>query len=260
MKLSSKVAVITGACGGIGRALIHQFRADGASVLAVDLDEEQVTALATGLGEGVEAFAADVTDYTQVQAMLEAAESRFGTLDVLVNNAGIGMPKPLLEHDPIADWNPVTAVNQCGVYYGILAAGKAFQRLGKPGVIVNTSSVYGTMAAELSFTYNVSKAAVDMMTKCAALELAPLNVRVCAVAPGRVDTPLLKNYEALGLWEHIRREHMRETFTQPEEIAQVVAFLASEQANCINGSTVAADDGFLSFKYPLLPPRSSASV
>ena len=108
------------------------------------------------------------------------------------------------------------------------------------------------MASELSFTYNVSKAAVDMMTRCAALELAPLGIRVVAVAPGRVDTPMLRQYEALGLWDHIRREQMRDEFTRPREIAEVFAFLASAEANCINGSTVYADDGFVNFKYPLM--------
>jgi NAD(P)-dependent dehydrogenase (short-subunit alcohol dehydrogenase family) len=139
------------------------------------------------------------------------------------------------------------------VYYGILAAAKKLQSLGKPGVIINTSSIYGTMASEMTFSYNTSKAAVDMMTKCAALELAPLNIRVVAVAPGRVDTPMLRQYEALGLWDHIRREQMRGEFTQPAEIANIFAFLASEESNCINGVTVMADDGFAQFKYPLLP-------
>ena len=128
-----------------------------------------------------------------------------------------------------------------------------FKDLGIHGVILNTSSIYGLMDAEMTFTYNVSKAAVDMMTKCAALELAPYNIRVAAVAPGRVDTPMLRQYEALGLWEHIRREQMRNEFTQPSEIADVFAFLASAESNCINGSTVCAEDGFLNFKYPLLP-------
>ncbi|MFW1331954.1 SDR family NAD(P)-dependent oxidoreductase, partial [Vibrio parahaemolyticus] len=85
----------------------------------------------------------------------------------------------------------------------------------------------------MNFTYYVSKAAVVMMTKCAALELAPLGIRICAVAPGRVDTPMLRQYEEIGLWNHIRKEQMRQNFTQPEEIADVVAFLVSEKANCI---------------------------
>lgn len=253
MRLEGKVAVVTGACGGIGRAIVGKFVAEGARVVAADLDREQIEQFAAEFDGSVRGFAVDVTDYQQVEAMVAAAVEWFGTLDVMLNNAGIGSPKMLLEHDPDADFDPVTAVNQKGVYYGILAAAKKLQELGKPGVILNTSSIYGQMAAEMTFTYNVSKAAVDMMTKCAALELAPLGIRVAAVAPGRVDTPLLRQYEAAGLWEHIRREQMRAEFTQPKEIADVFAFLASDEANCINGSTVLAEDGFLNFKYPLLP-------
>ncbi len=251
MRLEGKVAVVTGACGGIGREIVNRFVEGGASVVAADLNQAQVEELATGFDDRVRGFAVDVTDYAQVEAMVDAAVEWFGTFDVMINNAGIGVPKPLLDHEPVADFDPVTTVNQKGVYHGILAAGRKLRALGKPGVILNTSSVYGQMAAEMTFTYNVSKAAVDMMTKCAALELAPLGIRVVAVAPGRVDTPMLRQYEALGLWEHIRREQMRDEFTGPREIADVFAFLASDQANCINGSTVYAEDGFVNFKYPL---------
>jgi NAD(P)-dependent dehydrogenase (short-subunit alcohol dehydrogenase family) len=253
MRLNDKVAVVTGACGGIGREIVSKFAAEGASVIAADLDREQAEQFAAGFDGNVKGFAVDVTDYRQVEAMVAAAVEWFGTLDVMVNNAGIGLPKMLLEHDPDEDFDPVTAVNQKGVYHGILAAARKLQELGRPGVILNTSSIYGQMAAEMTFTYNVSKAAVDMMTKCAALELAPLGIRVAAVAPGRVDTPMLRQYEALGLWEHIRREQMRNEFTQPGEIADIFAFLASDEANCVNGSTLLAEDGFLHFKYPLLP-------
>jgi meso-butanediol dehydrogenase / (S,S)-butanediol dehydrogenase / diacetyl reductase len=253
MRLEKKVAIVTGACGGIGRAIVEKFVAEGARVLAVDLDEAATELLATQYEGTVKGRAADITDYAQVEQMIEAAITHFGTLDVVVNNAGIGSAKMLLDHDPVQDFDVITGVNQKGVYHGILAAGRKFKALGKPGVILNTSSIYGQMAAEMSFTYNVSKAAVDMMTKCAALELAPYNIRVAAVAPGRVDTPLLRKYEEMGLWEHIRREQMRNEFTQPAEIANVFAFLASAESNCINGTTVCAEDGFLNFKYPLLP-------
>lgn len=251
MRLQDKVAIVTGATGGIGREIVRVFVEEGARVLAVDLDRAGADALAAEFGDAVAGGAFDVTDYAQVEQMVDAAVSRFGTLDILVNNAGVGLPKPLLEHDPTQDWAFTTRVNQQGVYHGLVAAGKKFVALGKPGVILNASSVYGQMAAEMTFVYNVSKAAVDMMTSCAALEYAPHNIRVVAVAPGRVDTPMLRQYEALGLWEHIRREHMRAEFTQPVEIARVFAFLASEDANCINGTTVNADDGFVKFKYPL---------
>lgn len=253
MRLDKKVAIVTGACGGIGQEIVRKFVEEGARVVAADLNEEQVKAFAASCEGEVKGFAVDVTDYSQAEAMVSAAVEWFGSLDIVINNAGIGSPRALLEHDPAADFDLVTNVNQRGVYHGILAGARKLQELGKRGVILNTSSIYGQMAAEMSFTYNVSKAAVDMMTKCAALELAPLGIRVAAVAPGRVDTPMLRQYEALGLWEHIRREQMRNEFTQPREIADVFAFLASDEANCINGSTVCADDGFLQFKYPLLP-------
>jgi NAD(P)-dependent dehydrogenase (short-subunit alcohol dehydrogenase family) len=252
MRLQDKVAVLTGAGGGIGRAIVSKLVAEGARVVAADLSALELEQLQRDHGEAVTTLQVDVTDYGQVEGMVRQAVQSFGRLDIVINNAGIAYPKPLLEHDPVADFDGVTDVNQKGVYYGILAAARLFRERGTPGVIINTSSVYGQMASELSFTYNVSKAAVDMMTKCAALELGPHGIRVCAVAPGRVDTPMLRKYEELGLWEHIRREQMRNTFTQPEEIASVVAFLASDEANCINGCTVNADDGFSNFKYPLL--------
>jgi NAD(P)-dependent dehydrogenase (short-subunit alcohol dehydrogenase family) len=252
MELMNKTAIVTGAAGGIGQAIVGKLREQGANVLAVDISQQSLEVYKGADANSLKTFAADVTDYQQVEAMVKYAVEQFGKLDIMINNAGIAAPKPLLEHDPVADFEPVSKVNQNGVYYGILAAGRQFQSQGTPGVILNTSSVYGQMAAELTFTYNVSKAAVDMMTKCAALELAPLGVRVCAVAPGRVDTPMLRQYEAVGLWEHIRKEQMRDTFTQIDEIANVVAFLVSEKANCINGCTVSASDGFENFKYPLL--------
>ncbi|UUM32013.1 SDR family NAD(P)-dependent oxidoreductase [Vibrio japonicus] len=252
MELINKTAIVTGAAGGIGQAIIHKLLAQGAKVLAVDISEQSLQVFEGYDDSQLRTFVANVTDYQQVEAMVKQATNHFGKLDIMVNNAGIGLAKPLLEHDPIADFEPVSKVNQNGVYYGILAAGRQFQAQGTPGVILNTSSVYAQMAAEMTFAYNVSKAAVDMMTKCAALELAPLGVRVCAVAPGRVDTPMLRQYEEIGLWDHIRKEQMRQTFTQPEEIADVVAFLVSEKANCINGCTINASDGFENFKYPLM--------
>ncbi len=252
MELINKTVIVTGAAGGIGQAIIAKLREQGAKVLAVDISEQSLQMYTSFDSKQLGTFVADVTDYQQVEAMVKCAVEQFGSLDIMVNNAGIGAPKPLLDHDPIADFEPISKVNQNGVYYGILASGRQFQAQGTPGVILNTSSVYARMASEMTFTYNVSKAAVDMMTKCAALELAPLGIRVCAVAPGRVDTPMLRQYEEIGLWDHIRKEQMRQNFTQPEEIADVVAFLVSEKANCINGCTISASDGFENFKYPLM--------
>lgn len=252
MSLNQKIAIVTGAAGGIGQEIVRKLLSKGVKVVAADFSIEGLKVFDGVDDEQLSTFVVDVTDYQQVQAMVHHSVAQFGRLDIMINNAGIGAPKPLLEHDPKADFDPVTQVNQHGVYYGILAASRQFKSQESKGVILNTSSVYAKMASEMTFTYNVSKAAVDMMTKCAALELAPLGIRVCAIAPGRVDTPMLHQYKALGLWEHIRKEQMRKTFTQPSEIANVVAFLVSDEANCINGCTVSASDGFDQFKYPLL--------
>ncbi|EOW0838025.1 TPA: SDR family oxidoreductase [Vibrio parahaemolyticus] len=252
MELINKTAIVTGAAGGIGQAIIHKLLEQGAKVLAVDISPQSLDMYQDFDAKQLRTFVADVTEYQEVEAMVKHAAEQFGSLNIMINNAGIGAPKPLLDHDPIADFEPISKVNQNGVYYGILAAGRQFQAQGTPGVILNTSSVYAQMASEMTFTYNVSKAAVDMMTKCAALELAPLGIRVCAIAPGRVDTAMLRQYDEIGLWNHIRKEQMRQTFTQPEEIANVVTFLVSEKANCINGCTVSASDGFENFKYPLM--------
>lgn len=251
MSLNGKVAILTGACGGIGRAIARTFVSRGARVLATDLSVDALAELQRELGDAVATMVLDVTDFTAVTGAMDRAVETFGTLDIVLNNAGIGSAKPLLEHDPAQDYDTIAAVNQNGVYYGTLAAGRKLVELDRPGVIINTSSVYGTLASELTFSYNVSKAAVDMITKCAALEFAPHNIRVCAVAPGRVNTPILEGYKALRLLEHITREQMRERLIEPEEIARVVAFLASEDASCINGTTVEAADGFSGFKYPL---------
>lgn len=252
MRLENKVAILTGAVGGIGLAVVDKFIAEGAKLLAVDVNQEALNALEAKYPDSVKGLVADVTDYQQVETMVDTAVDQFGTLDIMLNNAGIGSAKMLMDHDPATDFDITTKVNQHGVYYGILAAGRKLKALDKPGVIINTSSIYSQCAAEMTFSYNVSKAAVTMMTKCAALEFAPHNIRVVAIAPGRVDTPMLRQYEALGLWDHIQKEQMRGVVTQPEEIANVMAFLASDEANCMNGSTVLAEDGFSQFKYPLL--------
>ncbi|MBZ4679146.1 SDR family oxidoreductase [Shewanella indica] len=251
MRLLNKTAVVTGAAGGIGQAIVRKILAEGGRVVAADLSVDSLKVFNDFPTDKLVTFSVDVTDYKQVEAMVAHAVTRFGQLDIVINNAGIGSAKPLLEHDPLGDFDSVTNVNQKGVYHGIVAGGRQFRAQGTKGVILNTSSVYATIASEMTFTYNVSKAAVDMMTKCAALELAPLGVRVCAIAPGRVDTPMLRQYEALGLWEHIRKEQMRQEFTLPSEIADVAVFLVSDEANCINGCTVHASDGFENFKYPL---------
>ncbi len=177
--------------------------------------------------------------------MVEFAAKTHGTLNGIFNNAGIGDVKPLLEHDP-ETYLRVVNVNQHGVYYGIYYAAKKMVQLGTNGVIVNTASIYAYSVSIGSINYHAAKAAVVAMTKAAALELATYNIRVVGVAPGFIATPILgDNQEFLN---KLANQHMRRNLIQPEQVASVVAFLFSNDAEAINGQVIPVDDGFLSFK------------
>ena len=179
--------------------------------------------------------------------MVAEAVRVFGKLDVIFNNAGIAGGRPLLEHDPKVDYEPMIRVDQDGVYYGILAAGRQFRDQGTGGVIINTSSIYGEQAAELAFSYSAAKAAVISFTRSAAYELAEYGVRCVAITPGRVGTAIINQFSE-ELRALFASELLRNKMTEPEEIANVVAFLASDESNVINGTVVHLDDGYSVFK------------
>lgn len=255
MRLESKTALITGGSSGIGRATVEKFLREGAKVMIADVDlarSDQVVTELEGLGftGSVAAVRTDVSRYEDVEAAVARTVEVFGSLDVIFNNAGIAGGKPLLEHDPEVDYAPMIRIDQDGVYYGILAAGRQFRKQGTGGVIISTSSIYGQQAAELSFSYSAAKAAVISFTRSAAYELAEYGVRAVAITPGRVGTPIINQFSE-ELRATFAAEQMRNTLTAPEEIADVVAFLASDEANAINGTVVSVDDGYSVFKQRL---------
>lgn len=255
MRLQSKTALITGGSSGIGRATVEKFLREGAKVMIADVDlarADQVVTELEGLGftGSVAAVRTDVSRYEDVEAAVARTVEVFGSLDVIFNNAGIAGGKPLLEHDPEVDYAPMIRVDQDGVYYGILAAGRQFRKQGTGGVIISTSSIYGQQAAELSFSYSAAKAAVISFTRSAAYELAEYGIRAVAITPGRVGTPIINQFSD-ELRATFAAEQLRNTLTAPEEIADVVAFLASDEANAINGTVVSVDDGYSVFKQRL---------
>ena len=255
MRLEGKVAVITGGASGIGRATVLKFVREGAKVIVADLNLEQAEAVVAEVAEqgfpGAAAAAqVDVSQYDQVEAVVARAVEVFGRLDVIFNNAGIAGGKPLLDHDPAVDYAPMIRVDQDGVYYGILAAGRRFRDQGTGGVIISTSSIYGEQAAELAFSYSAAKAAVISFTRSAAYELAEYGVRAVAITPGRVSTPIINQFSP-ELRTLFASEQLRNAMTAPEEIADVVAFLASDEANSINGTVVHVDDGYSVYKQRL---------
>ena len=255
MRLDGKVAIITGGASGIGLATVRKFVREGAKVMIADINLEQAEAAAAeidgeGFGGAVAAVAVNVSVYAEVEAAVTRTVEVFGKLDVIFNNAGIAGGRPLLEHDPATDYEPIIQVDQNGVYYGILAAGRRFRDQGTGGVIISTSSIYGEQAAELSFTYSAAKAAVISFTRSAAYELAEYGVRAVAITPGRVGTAIINQFSD-ELRATFAAEQLRNKLTDPEEIANVVAFLASDEANVINGTVVSVDDGYSVFKQRL---------
>jgi NAD(P)-dependent dehydrogenase (short-subunit alcohol dehydrogenase family) len=255
MRLDGKVALITGGASGIGLATVRKFVREGAQVMIADINLAQARAAAAevaseGFQGRVDAVGVDVSVYAEVEAAVARAVEVFGKLDVIFNNAGIAGGKPLLDHDPAVDYVPMIRVDQDGVYYGILAAGRQFRDQGTGGVIISTSSIYGEQAAELSFTYSAAKAAVISFTRSAAYELAEFGIRAVAITPGRVATPIINQFSD-DLKATFASEQLRNKMTEPEEIANVVAFLASDEANVINGTVVSVDDGYSVFKQRL---------
>lgn len=250
MKLENKVAVVTGAGSGIGRATALRFAREGAKVLIAEYNAQtgkETENLVREEGGDALFVQTDVAEFGQVERAVDAAATEYGSLDIMFNNAGTGHLAPLLEHEP-EDYDRVVRVNQYGVYYGILAAGRKMRDLGVPGVIVNTASVYVFFAAPGLMGYHAAKGAVKTMTQAAALELAPHNIRVVAIAPGVVDTPIIQDYKDAGLADVMAKAQMRGEMITPEKIAAVVTFLATDDADAVNGSVVSTDDGSASFK------------
>jgi glucose 1-dehydrogenase len=250
MNLSGKVCIVTGGASGIGRATAIKFAIEGACVVVADVNqvEGRVTTEKIQENGGRALFVkTDVTVYSEVERLVQTAVDTFGNLDIMFNNAGIGRYKPLLDHSP-EDFDAVVKVNQYGVYYGILAAARKMRELGTAGTIINTASVFAFVASPGVIGYHAAKGAVKMMTQAAALELGEFGIRCLAIAPGGVDTPIIQGYKDMGIADKMARQHMRKQLQKPEQIANVVALLASKEADAINGSVVMVDDGFAEFK------------
>ena len=250
--LKNKGAVITGAASGIGKAIATAFIEAGASVVLCDLNEKALDAAARELGERAIGRVTDVSDEIQVEAAVRAARAAFGSLDVVVNCAGFGAIAPLTELSG-EKWKSVQDVTLGGVFYGVKHGARQMLEQGRPGVIINISSVNGQQPGEGQVAYCAAKAGVDMITRCGALELGARGIRVVGIAPGLVETPLTR--------KELENPTMRELFlgiipmkrpVAAEEIAAAAVFLASDQARSINGDTIAIDGGSLTRGYPAL--------
>lgn len=244
MNLTGKVAIVTGGASGIGLATAKAFLEKGAKVVVADFNEEGGQAAADQLaGDGQEAVFVKVNaaEEESVENLVAEAVRKFGRLDIMVNNAGIGA---LTETHELSyeDYQKVIAVNQDGVFFGSKHAVRHMMEKGG-GVIINTSSILGSVGEGGAFAYNASKGAVNLMTKSLALQYANKGIRVNAVAPGYVESGMV-NRDALGpeFYDALVAKHPIGRLGQPEEIAHAIVFLCENEF--MTGTTILVDGGY----------------
>jgi NAD(P)-dependent dehydrogenase (short-subunit alcohol dehydrogenase family) len=246
--LNEKVAIVTGATSGIGRATARLFAVNGASVVAVGRNKAELENLQNDVrdvGGQIKGQLADVTEQSQVDRVVTEAIDHFGSLDILVNAAGI-IKNGNIEDTTLDDWDNMLNINLRSVFYLMQKCTPHLERT--RGNIVNVSSVTGPRAFPNVLAYCVSKAGVDQLTRCSALELAPKGVRVNAVNPGVVVTNIHKRggmadekYDAF--LEHSRSTHPIGRVGSPDEVAELIMFLASDKAGWITAATYEIDGG-----------------
>ncbi|GGM89081.1 SDR family NAD(P)-dependent oxidoreductase [Dactylosporangium sucinum] len=236
---ADRVALVTGAGSGIGEACATLLARRGANVLVADIDLEAATRVADAIGKPAQAHQVDVTDPRACEAMVAAAVESFGRLDVAVNNAGIAGPRARTGEYPLDGWASVIAVNLSGVFYSMRAEIPAMLTNGC-GSIVNMASIMGSVGSARSVAYVSAKHGVVGMTKSAALDYARQGIRVNSVGPGFIQAPMLTEESAAG----VAYLHPTCRLGRVEEVAEVVAFLASDRASNTTGSYFVADGGY----------------
>ncbi|SDI71064.1 SDR family oxidoreductase [Natribacillus halophilus] len=252
MKLNNKVAVVTGAGSGMGRAIAERFASEGAKVVVSDMNmetaEETVTSIVSADGIAIP-VKADITEESDVERMIIAAIEHYGSLDILVNNAG--MMDNMMPAGEITDdlWNKVLDVNVTGMMRTTRKALPIFLEK-KAGVIINTASSASLRGSRAGLAYTASKHAVAGMTKNVGFQYAEEGIRCNAIAPGGVETNIgttMSEPNAFGLERAMSATDNNPRTGKPEEVASIALFLASEDASFVNGDIITADAGLLAY-------------
>jgi NAD(P)-dependent dehydrogenase (short-subunit alcohol dehydrogenase family) len=251
MRLSGKVAIVTGAASGIGKAAARLFAQEGASVVLADVNAEGGEAVAREIvdsGLAARFVRTDVSRSSDVDELVATAAATFGGIDVIFNNAGIAVFKGVIDTTD-DEWRRVLGVNLDGVFHGIRAVVPYLRARGGGSIIV-TSSVHGMATGSGIAAYAASKGAVLALTRAAALDLAPFNIRVNCILPGAIDTPLhWANLAAVGDPEteaaKVRAAEPLGRQGRPEEIAQAALFLAGDESSFATGAPFIIDGGLL---------------
>ncbi|WP_373097967.1 SDR family NAD(P)-dependent oxidoreductase [Zhongshania sp.] len=237
--LAGKVAVITGAGSGMGRAAVEIFAREGARIIAVDISDAVLDTAKNVDGE-IFAMQADVSKEADVEAMIGKAQSEFGQLDAVLNVAGIAVPGMLMDV-PLEDYERLMAVNLRGVFLGTKHAVRAMRASGRGGAIINWSSLGGINASMGTSIYSATKAGVISITKSAAIEAGKQGIRANCLCPGFIYTAMSAGGEKMpGILEKAALGRGG----QPEEVAEVAAFLASDRASYVSGTVIPVDGGW----------------
>ncbi|MDA9546270.1 dehydrogenase [Bradyrhizobium sp. CCBAU 45321] len=252
MKLSGKVAAITGAARGIGKACAKRFLDDGVKVVISDVDAEGLAATAAELArpDALRTVVGNVAKRADVDQLVATAVKEFGRLDIMVNNAGVARNRDILDITE-EEFDEILGINLKGAFFGVQAAARQMIAQGGGGVVINMSSVNALLAIPSLATYAMSKGGMKQLTSVAAVALAPHNIRVVAVGPGTILTDMVKS--SIYTSDDARKTVMSRTPAgrggEPSEVASVVAFLASDDASYITGQTIYPDGGRLVLNY-----------
>jgi NAD(P)-dependent dehydrogenase (short-subunit alcohol dehydrogenase family) len=248
MRLSGKVAVITGGASGMGRASALRFLEEGASVVVADLNDANgkefvETASQAGFAPRVRFVRTDVAEEADVARMIEVATSDFGKVDIVFNNAGIGGAFGPVTNIEVEDWDYTFAVLVRGVFLGIKHGARAMKRQGTGGSIINTASVAGLAGGSGPLCYSAAKAAVVNLTRAAATELAPDRIRVNAICPGGILTPLVHRGNPEVVKPRLAMLQPWPEAGEGEHIAGAALFLASDDSRFVTGEPLVVDGG-----------------
>jgi 3(or 17)beta-hydroxysteroid dehydrogenase len=248
-RVEGKVALVTGAASGLGKAMVRMLAREGARVAVTDRNEPGAKEVAGGIGEAARAWRLDVTQEADWQRVVDEVLATFGRLDVVVNNAGIGIAKDV-EAISLEEWRLVQSVNLDGVFLGCKHAIRGMRQCGAKGSIINISSVAGLVGVDTLPAYCASKGGVRLLTKSVALHCARkgYGIRCNSIHPTFIETPMVDDLASLGgdmaagkarLARYIPLGHLGE----PDDIAYAVTYLASEESKLMTGSELVVDGG-----------------